>query len=147
MSARIDQDSRISQQLTLWGQKGAKVIRGRLLVIPIESSLLYVQPLYLVASDQGGLPELRRVIVAYENDVVMEEDLEAGLLRLFGQRTGLATKKEQGAAVNEGAPLAQLAKEAMKIFEKAGEAQKQGDWASYGEQLKKLEEALKRLTR
>ena len=148
VSARIDQDSRISQQLTLWGQKGAKVIRGRLLVIPIESSLLYVQPLYLVASDQGGLPELSRVIVAYENDVVMEEDLEAGLLRLFGRRTGLATKKEQGVAtIKEDMPLAQLAKEAMKIFEKAGEAQKQGDWAGYGEQLKKLEEALKRLAR
>ncbi|OPY66747.1 MAG: hypothetical protein A4E57_02652 [Syntrophorhabdaceae bacterium PtaU1.Bin034] len=147
VSARIDQDSQISQQLTLWGQKGAKVIRGRLLVIPIERSLLYVQPLYLVASDEGGLPELRRVIVAYENDVVMEENLEAGLLKLFGQRTAVPAKGEQATAVKEDLGVGQLAKEAMKIFEKASEAQRQGDWAGYGEHLKRLEETLKKLAR
>ncbi len=147
VSARIDQDAQISQQLTLWGQKGAKVIRGRLLVIPIERSLLYVQPLYLVASDEGGLPELRRVIVAYENDVVMEENLEAGLLKLFGQRAGVPAKGEPTTAVKEDVGVGQLAKEAVKIFEKAREAQRQGDWAGYGEHLKRLEETLKRLAR
>ncbi|MCI0469619.1 MAG: UPF0182 family protein, partial [Nitrospirae bacterium] len=73
VDARINQDSYISQQLTLWDQRGSEVIRGSLLVIPIERSLLYVQPLYLAAADKVGLPELRRVIVAYENDVIMEE--------------------------------------------------------------------------
>lgn len=147
VSARIDQDAQISQQLTLWGQKGAKVIRGRLLVIPIEQSLLYVQPLYLVASDEGGLPELRRVIVAYENDVVMEENLEAGLLKLFGQRRVVPAKGEQATAAKEEVSIGQLAKEAVRIFERANEAQLQGDWAGYGEHLKRLEETLKRLAR
>lgn len=147
VSARIDQDSYISQQLTLWGQKGSKVIRGRLLVIPIERSLLYVQPLYLVASDEGGLPELRRVIVAYENDVVMEENLEAGLVRLFSQRTGAPAKKGKTEAAEQDVSVGQLAKEAVKVLEGATEAQRRGDWAAYGEQLKKLEEVLRRLAR
>ena len=92
IDARIDQDAYISQQLTLWGQHGSDVIRGSLLIVPIEDSLIYVQPLYLVATEKGGLPELRRVIVAYGNDVVMEETLEAAIQRLFsgtlpGRRT------------------------------------------------------------
>jgi uncharacterized membrane protein (UPF0182 family) len=119
VSARIDQDSFISQQLTLWGQKGSRVIRGSLLVIPIERSLLYVQPLYLVSSDAGGLPELRRVIVAYENDVVMEENLEAGLLRLFGQRRGAPARDKERVPLKADASVGQLAKEAMQIFEKS----------------------------
>src|SRR5439155_254109 len=63
IDARIDQDPIISQQLSLWNQRGSTVIRGSLLAIPIEQSLIYVQPLYL-AAEQGALPELRRVIVA-----------------------------------------------------------------------------------
>ncbi|UCD36319.1 MAG: UPF0182 family protein, partial [Nitrospiraceae bacterium] len=85
VNARIDQDAYISQQITLWGQVGSQVIRGSLLVIPIENSLLYVQPLYLSASDRVGLPELRRVIVAYGQEVVMEDNLEIALQRLFNQ--------------------------------------------------------------
>lgn len=145
VGARIDQDASISQQLTLWGQKGSRVIRGSLLVIPIESSLLYVQPLYLVASDEGGLPELRRVIVAYENEVVMEENLELGLQRLFGRRKEAAPNQQ--AATQVELPIGQLAKEAMRIFERAKEYQRQGDWAGYGTELKRLEEVLKRLVR
>jgi uncharacterized membrane protein (UPF0182 family) len=147
VSARIDQDSHISQQLTLWGQKGSRVLRGRLLVIPIENSLLYVQPLYLVASAEGGLPELRRVIVAYENDVVMEESLEAGLTRLFGQRRGLLTRDVPTEKVEAALSVSQLAKEAVKVFERASELQRQGDWAGYGEHQKKLAEVLRRLAK
>jgi hypothetical protein len=145
VGARIDQDAQISQQLTLWGQKGSRVIRGRLLVIPIENSLLYVQPLYLVASDEGGLPELRRVIVAYENDVVMEENLETGLARLFAQRRGVAAKGKPAVESAADIPLNQLAKEAVRLFERATELQRKGDWTGYGEHLKKLEEVLKKL--
>ncbi|NUP99713.1 MAG: UPF0182 family protein, partial [Armatimonadetes bacterium] len=83
VEARIDQDDAISQQITLWDRGGSRVIRGNLLVIPIESSLLYVEPLYL-ESEKRGLPELKRVIVVYEDQVVMEPTLEAALERLFG---------------------------------------------------------------
>jgi uncharacterized protein len=143
--ARIDQDANISQNLTLWGQKGSRVIRGSLLVVPIESSLLYVQPLYLVAEDEGGLPELRRVIVAYENEVVMEENLELGLQKLFGQRKAAAPGQQPASQVE--LPVGQLAKEALRNFEKAQQLQRQGDWAGYGSELKKLEQALKRLAK
>jgi hypothetical protein len=146
VNARIDQDAYISQQITLWGQIGSQVIRGSLLVIPIENSLLYVQPLYLSASDKGGLPELRRVIVAYENNVVMEENLELALQRLFykGEKTVPVKDRpsEQIQISSEG-----LAKEALKIYEKALQLQKAGDWAGYGEQIKNLEQILRKMAR
>src|SRR5438093_98117 len=85
IDARIDQDPVISQQLSLWNQRGSTVIRGSLLAIPIEQSLIYVQPLYL-AAEQGALPELRRVIVAYGNQIAMEPTLEQSLSRIFAGR-------------------------------------------------------------
>ena len=80
---RIEQDPDISGQITLWDQKGSRVIRGELLVIPIEESLIYVQPIYLQA-EGGNIPELKRVVVAHEDHVVMAETLEEGLSVLFG---------------------------------------------------------------
>ena len=143
IDARIDQDSYISQQLTLWGQHGSQVIRGSLLIIPIETSLMYIQPLYLAAEDKGGLPELRRVIVAYENNVVMEENLELCLQRLFG---GKKTPVVGESPVSpKKTTTGDLAKEAMKLFEKTKELQRQGNWAGYGEYLKKLEDTLKEM--
>ncbi len=147
IDARIDQDSYISQQLTLWGQRGSQVIRGKLLIIPIERSLLYIQPLYLAAEDKGGLPELRRVIVAYENDVVMEENLEQALAALFGGRKAAPAAAAAGAPVTtKKVSIQDLAKEAAQVFERARTLQKQGDWAGYGEQLKNLERILKQMT-
>jgi len=146
IDARIDQDSYISQQLTLWGQRGSQVIRGRLIIIPIEASLLYIQPLYLAAEDKGGLPELRRVIVAYENDVVMEESLEQCLNRLFGGKKNMITATEFPRDRASKKDLSELSKEAMKVFEKAKELQRLGNWAGYGEELKKLEAILKQMT-
>ncbi len=147
IDARIDQDAYISQQLTLWGQRGSQVIRGSLQIIPIEKSLLYIQPLYLAAEDKGGLPELRRVIVAYENNVVMEENLEQCLAALFGGRKGAPVAEAAPAAAPtlKKASVQDLAKEASQIFEKAKALQRQGDWAGYGEQLKRLEQVLKEL--
>jgi uncharacterized protein len=153
IDARINQDAFISQQLTLWNQRGSEVIRGSMLVIPIEKSLLYVQPLFLTA-DKGGLPELRRVIVAYGDQVVMEETLELALQKIFGGKLP-AQSGAQPVAAGAGAPAAGggagktpaagLAKEAMAIFEKAVTLQRQGDWSGYGEELRKLQQVLKRM--
>ena len=82
--ARINQDQEISPQITLWNQQGSEVIQGTLLVIPIEEALLYIRPLYLRASG-GRIPELKRVVVAYQNQIVMEETLDQALNRLFGR--------------------------------------------------------------
>jgi uncharacterized membrane protein (UPF0182 family) len=146
VDARINQDSYISQQLTLWGQRGSQVIRGSLLVIPIERSLLYVQPLYLAAADKVGLPELRRVIVAYENEVLMEENLEIALQRLFGAKKDVV-RKTGGDIDDARDSSADLAKEAVRIFQRAVEMQRQGNWAGYGEEIKRLEQILKRMAK
>jgi uncharacterized membrane protein (UPF0182 family) len=146
VEARIDQDAFISQQLSLWGQAGSQVIRGGLLAIPIEESLLYVQPLYL-AAERGRLPELKRVIVAYGNRIAMEETLEASLQQLFGARPAAAGGAPAAAAAPSaagGAPT-RLAVEALEHFTRARERFGRGDFAGFAEDLRKLEEALRRL--
>ena len=145
IDARINQDSYISQQLTLWSQRGSEVIRGSMLVIPIEKSLLYVQPLFL-AADKSGLPELRRVIVAFGDEVVMEETLELALQRIFGGKRP-AAGPAASTATGPQASAASLSKEAMSIYERAMNMQRQGNWTGYGEELKKLEQVLKQLAR
>jgi uncharacterized membrane protein (UPF0182 family) len=146
---RINQDTEIARQLALWDQGGSQVIRGNLLVIPIEESLIYVMPLYLRA--QGGrIPELKRVVVAYQNRVVMEETLDAGLAQLFGG-AGAATREPArvsetpGAASTLSARAADLARRANESFRRAMEAQRAGDWARYGEELRRLEDLLRQL--
>jgi hypothetical protein len=143
IDARINQDSFISQQLTLWNQRGSEVIRGSLLVIPIEKSLLYVQPLFL-AADKAGLPELKRVLVAFGDEVVMEENLDLALQRLFGGKRTAAIEA-RAVTADSKTSAASLAKEAMSIYEKATALQRQGNWAGYGEELRKLEQVLKRM--
>ncbi len=146
IDARIDQDAYISQQLTLWGQHGSDVIRGSLLIVPIEDSLIYVQPLYLVATDKGGLPELRRVIVAYGNDVVMEETLEAAIQRLFSGTLPSMKMTEKGVAAEKRKPE-ELGPRALEQLRKAREALRKEDWTGYGKYLKELEETLREMTK
>jgi len=150
--ARINQDQTISPQITLWNQQGSQVIQGTLLVIPIEESLLYVRPLYLRSSG-GRIPELKRVIVAYQDQIVMEETLNQGLVKIFGRSVASALTpdrqdvSEAGVAVVAAPPaieapagtdLAALAAEANDHFERASAAQRAGDWALYGEEMRRL---------
>ena len=143
VDARIDQDTIISQQLSLWNQRGSQVIRGSLLAIPIEKSLLYVQPLYL-AAEQGSLPELKRVIVAFGNQIAMEETLEQSLQKIFGGKP--AREPIQPAAPVETAKDAKdLARQALDHFQRSQEMLRQGNWGGYGEELKKLETLLRQM--
>jgi len=143
---RINQDTDISRQISLWDQRGSEVIRGHLLVIPIEESLIYVQPLYLRA-EGGRIPEMKRVVVAHQNRVVMEETLDAGLARLFGGAVEptAATAAPTGAALPNNGRAADLARRAAELYQRAVAAQRGGDWASYGEALSQLGEALRQL--
>jgi len=148
IDARIDQDPVISQQLSLWNQRGSTVIRGSLIAIPLDQSLIYVQPLYLAASEQGAVPELRRVIVAYGNQIAMEPTLQQSLARLFGGRpTGppaaAMPAAPPGAVAGAGGRL--LAQRALEIWNRAQDALRRGDWAAYGVEQKRLEEALRAL--
>ncbi len=144
---RINQDTEIARQVSLWDQGGSQVVRGNLLVIPIEESLIYVMPLYLRA-EGGRIPELKRVVVAHENRVVMEETLEEGLSRLFGGGGAVERAPERIAgapAPATDARAADLARRANESFRRALEAQRAGDWARYGEELRRLEEVLRQL--
>lgn len=87
IESRIDQDPEISRQLALWNQQGSSVIRGNLLVIPIGGNFLFVEPIYLQSTTSGGIPEIRRVIVAYEDNLVMAKSVEEGLRKIFGKNT------------------------------------------------------------
>jgi len=146
IDARIDQDPVISQQLSLWNQRGSTVIRGSLLAIPLDQSLIYVQPLYLAASEQGALPELRRVIVAHGNAIAMEPTLQQSLARIFGGRAPTAARGAAApSAALDTAETRPLAQRALEIWNRAQDALRRGDWASYGTEQKRLEETLRAL--
>ena len=146
IEARIDQDGYISQQITLWGQRGSEVIRGSLLVIPIENSLLYIEPLYL-AAESGSLPELRRVIVAYGNRLSMRENLEAALLDIFGEGTRVSTDSKDGSETTK--PISVIPSKVVPLaldhLDQANKLLREGNWAGYGRELKKMEELLRNL--
>jgi hypothetical protein len=141
---RINQDPEVSKQISLWDQGGSQVIQGSLLVIPIEESLVYVRPLYLKAAT-GKIPELKRVIVAYENKIAMEETLETGLAKIFG--TAERQTKPSGETPAPPAPTDTtregLLQQASQAYEAAIRAQREGDWARYGEEIKRLGEILR----
>jgi uncharacterized membrane protein (UPF0182 family) len=156
--ARINQDAEISRQLSLWNQRGSQVILGTLLVIPIKESLIYIQPLYLRA-ESGKIPELKRVIAVAENRIAMEETLEASLGRVFGSGPSpeltpmdetLAKVTPPGEAAPKAPPAADaanLAAQARQHYERAMQAQREGDWARYGEEIKRLGAVLEQMAR
>jgi uncharacterized protein len=146
IEARIHQNTEISQQISLWNQMGSRVIRGNLLVIPIENSILYVSPLYLRA-EQGHLPELKRVIAAYGEHVVMKETLAEALSALFTD-TG-AAPTTTGAAMEGpgGDTAAKRAQEALDRYKQAMEQLKSGDWAGFGKQMDAMRGLLEDISR
>jgi len=149
---RINQDTEISRQVTLWDQRGSEVIRGELLVIPIEKSLIYVQPLYLRA-EGGQIPELKRVVLAHQNQVVMAETLEGGLALLFGANAGQLPRSAvaaEGSAATTGATTSTVSAETLRqlteLYDRATAAQRAGNWALYGEEMNRLGELLRQLS-
>jgi uncharacterized membrane protein (UPF0182 family) len=148
IEARIDQDTEISKQLSLWNQRGSQVLRGSLLAIPIEKSILYVESLYL-AAEKGQLPELKRVIVAFGNAIAMEENLELALQRIFGGellREKDVRKAAAGPAERERTDR-QLALDALSHYRKAQEYLRQGNWGAYGDELRRMDEMLRSIER
>jgi uncharacterized membrane protein (UPF0182 family) len=144
VEARIDQDTEISEQLTLWSQKGSSVIRGNLLVIPIERSLLYVEPLFLRA-ENSELPELKRVIVAYDGKVAMEETLEKALAAIFGLGSEASAAPLPSQVGGEDLSTAELIGEAGSLYRSAQEELRAGNWSGYGEEIDRLGEVIRSL--
>ena len=153
MVGRINQDPVVSQQITLWDRAGSNVIRGTLLVIPVEQSLLYIQPLYLRAED-GRIPELKRVIVGYGNDIAMGVDLEDALDLIFSDKprrqpdevSQLSTPAGAVASQAPEAPPAGTASaRARQHYDAMREAAAAGDWTRFGRELDDLGQSLQEL--
>ncbi len=135
IEARIDQNPEIAEQITLWSQRGSRVIRGDILVIPIDGSLLYVAPLYLRAA-QGELPELTRIIVAYDKQIVMTPTLEQSLAAVFEQIPSELMPANTDSSSQQSA---------LEIYRQAQQALQRGNWVEYGRYQQQLEDILQRL--
>jgi len=177
IEARVDQQTEISRELSLWGQKGSRVIRGNLLAIPISDTFIYVEPVYLEArqeqSDQasqappqsrgfGGagrgagpassqqerlraaaLPELKRVIVAFGNRLVMDENLDKALAALLGDH--VMPERVASPTGPQTRDLSNLGASALEHYNRAKDYLREGKWAEYGRELEDLEKILKEM--
>lgn len=144
IEAQIDQNTEISKEFSLWNSAGTKYRRGDMFVIPINDSIMYVEPVYLEASNQA-IPEMKRVIVAYGDQIAYASGLDAALEQIFGEgssNTQTSSSSTSSSESSEKASLSELAALANEAYENAVNAQKDGDWAGYGKYLKELEKYL-----
>lgn len=148
IESRIDQHGEISKLFTLWSQRGSSVIRGNLLVIPIKDSLIYVEPIYLRA-EKSELPELRRVIVGYMDNIEIGETLENALYQVFGAKKPGVAEEKVALKPEEVAPptrsIRELILRAQNAYTEAQKKLREGDFAGYGERVKELERILNQL--
>ncbi len=148
IESRIDQDTEISQQLSLWDQRGSSVIRGNLIVVPIEDSFLYVEPIYLIA-DEIQIPEIQRVIAATDQQVAMKRTLRQSLNSVMGGQV-IQTRQKALAQMEQAAGAAQAAapqqveglERAKELIQEARKALQAGNFGQFGERFNELEEVL-----
>lgn len=140
---RVNQDTTIAGDLTLWNKEGSQVMFGDTIIIPIKNSLLYVEPLYLRANGKSSVPEMKRVIVSYNEKIIEAPNIEAALKQLFNYQ---GENKNTPADNNPGNTSAQTDKTSLlkmkDLFNKAIEAQKAGKWSEYGEYINQLGDML-----
>ncbi len=153
IESRIDNDPNISKEMTLWGQGGSNVIRGNMLVVPVQDSLLYIEPIYISSHSEGAIPELKRVAVAYGNKIVMEPTLDKALEVIFdGQSpTGPVAEIENEVEGEIETPetedftLDEVIDSVINAYESAKTSNQSGDWKTFGEGMTSLEEAIEGL--
>jgi hypothetical protein len=179
IEARVDQQTDISRELSLWGQRGSRVIRGNLLAIPIGDSFIYVEPVYLEARQEEGevpsagtpqpsrfgkaqrtqapgspapdksrsaaLPELKRVIVAFGNRLIMEETLDKALSSVLGLE--ISPTEFASPLIPQTLDIRNLGELALEHYNRAKDHLRQGNWAGYGKELEDLEKVLKEIFR
>ncbi len=156
VEAQIDQNTEISKEFSLWDSSGSKYSRGNLFVIPIEESLLYVEPVYLEATN-SSIPEVKRVIVVYNDEIAYEPTLAEALNSLFGEGSAHESKGSdelnndggtgQGGAKKETLSQTELIEAAQAAYDNAQEAIKDGKWDKYGEYMNELEKYLNQLAK
>lgn len=147
-NSRLNTDTEISRQMSLWDQKGSQVILGETNIIPVKNSLLYVKPLYLRANSGKSLPELKKVIVGLGERIVMEDNIQLAFAKLFNaklEQPGAAAPAPTETIPGAEGDINSLILKASDLFEKSKQAQQSGDWAGYGEYIKELENVLNQL--
>ncbi len=156
IEAQIDQNTEISKDFTLWASNGTNYRRGNLFVIPINTSVLYVEPVYLEAQN-SSIPEVKRIIMAYKDQIAYGETLADCIIDLFGYDINEDSKVTPDDSIIDGGEgeddgedsetmtQAELIAKAQEAFNKAQEAQQEGNWAAYGRYLDQLEEYLNQL--
>jgi hypothetical protein len=148
---KLNQDTTISQQLSLWNKNGSKVQFGDTMIVPINNSLLYVEPMYLRANGKNSIPEVKRVIVSYGNNMVIAESIDSALEQLFNyDDSDNAGEKQQDNKQGTGAvdnSKAQYIKQAKELYDKAINAQKSGEWSQYGEYINSLGQVIDSLNK
>lgn len=145
IEARINQDANISKQLTLWSQKGSKVIRGNMIVLPIKNSLLFIEPLYLKA-ESSEMPELKRVILSFADKIYMAENLESALEMMFANTNTndyFISKGSSSSSTPDN--IKNNISKAYNIYLNAEKYLKEGDFEKYGSEIKKLKTILQKL--
>ena len=146
IEARINQKPDISAELTLWSQKGSQVIKGNQLVIPIQNSFIYVEPVYL-QSEQGQIPELKRVIVAFEEKIEMRQTLDEALQAVFNVTGEQGITSQQPVPDQTGSPvISTKAREALDHYNKALDYLKQDNWSDFGNELQQMKSVLQQMT-
>ena len=155
----ISQEPEISQQISLWDSQGSRVLRGNLLIIPMNESILYVEPIYIQSEDAAtAIPELRRVVIGYKENVAWGKSLDEALINMFGKSLASAAGDSIGyggdsdidlmptdAPSSSGTSVRDLVRSATQHFESAQRAQRGGKWSEYGRHLNLLERTLKQL--
>ncbi len=150
---KIDNDPDISREMTLWGQGGSTVIRGNLLVIPFKNSIFYVEPVYITSQNDASLPEVKRIIVAYKDEIVMAPTLEEALAKVIknsdGLNAGVITDNDITEIVEPVEPttddVGQISQKIQKVidaYDAFRESTKNNNWAKMGEDLQSLDEAI-----
>jgi uncharacterized membrane protein (UPF0182 family) len=148
IESRIDQDTEISRQLSLWDQRGSSVVRGKLIVVPIEESFLYVEPIFLIA-ENIRIPQMQRVIVAYGDQVAMRPTLRQSLNTVMGEqvveprRQALASMQRAATAAQAAAPRqVEELERAKELIQEARTALQSGNFGQFGDRFDELEEVL-----
>ena len=148
VEAQIDQNTEISKEFSLWNSSGSSYSRGNLFIVPIEDSLLYIEPVYLEATN-SSIPEVKRVIVVYGNKIAYEETLAEALNSLFGEGSAVesaGSSSDSSSSAGDGSlSQSEIVTKAQEAFENAEAAQQSGNWAKYGQYLDELEKYLNML--
>lgn len=143
---RINSHTEISKELNLWSQGGSKVIRGNMIVVPIKNSVMYVEPIYISSTNQSTLPELKQVVVAYNEKIAMENTLNEALFALFGESAPPEVSSGSEFRGEEKVTYEDAARKVIDEFRRVKESGANNDWSSFGDSMKALEQSVDELS-